>query len=92
MASNFYAQHPGLVQGLGAGALATMLSHLGQRQAQGEVLPASQDPYGDPADQMGGVMPASMDPYGDPADQYQGHQVQDASQDPYGDPADQRPR
>jgi len=34
--------------------------------------PASQDPYGDPADQAGGrsnVKPASQDPYGDPADQ-----------------------
>ena len=36
--------------------------------------PASEDPYGDPADQMasgqfGDVRPASEDPYGDPADQ-----------------------
>lgn len=33
--------------------------------------PASQDPYGDPADQPGAknVKPASQDPYGDPADQ-----------------------
>jgi len=37
--------------------------------------PASEDPYGDPADQMadsgsyGNVRPASEDPYGDPADQ-----------------------
>lgn len=35
--------------------------------------PASQDPYGDPADQQKGgvprnVKPASADPYGDPAD------------------------
>jgi hypothetical protein len=37
------------------------------------VLPASQDPYGDPADQAAGqdVLPASQDPYGDPADQVQ---------------------
>lgn len=35
-----------------------------------EVLPASQDPYGDPADQPNsGILPASQDPYGDPADQ-----------------------
>ncbi|HEX8552419.1 MAG TPA: hypothetical protein VF681_12795 [Abditibacteriaceae bacterium] len=39
----------------------------------GNVLPASQDPYGDPANQAGGgqfgnVLPASQDPYGDPAD------------------------
>ncbi len=34
-----------------------------------EVLPASQDPLGDPADQNGGnILPASMDPLGDPAD------------------------
>lgn len=40
------------------------------------VLPASQDPYGDPADeqnvgyqqQQGNILPASQDPYGDPAD------------------------
>ena len=42
---------------------------------QGGILPASQDPYGDPADQQnagyqqGGILPASQDPYGDPADQ-----------------------
>lgn len=35
--------------------------------------PASQDPYGDPADQQRGggqrnIKPASADPYGDPAD------------------------
>ncbi len=38
----------------------------------GNVKPASQDPYGDPADQQGGagrnIKPASQDPYGDPAD------------------------
>lgn len=52
-------------------------------QAQyGNVRPASEDPYGDPADQQGqgrsrqtaggnfgNVLPASQDPYGDPADQ-----------------------
>ena len=32
------------------------------------VLPASRDPYGDPADQSN-VKPASEDPYGDPAAQ-----------------------
>ena len=46
-----------------------------QNQNYGNVLPASQDPYGDPADQgsvqgqFGNVLPASQDPYGDPADQ-----------------------
>jgi len=36
------------------------------------VAPASQDPYGDPAEQNVGrtnVKPASQDPYGDPADE-----------------------
>jgi hypothetical protein len=60
------------------------------------VRPASEDPYGDPADQgyqnagyPGGVLPSSQDPYGDPADMVNGQQVLPASQDPYGDPADQ---
>lgn len=41
----------------------------------GNVSPASEDPYGDPADQygdagmFGSVSPASEDPYGDPADE-----------------------
>ena len=37
----------------------------------GDVRPASEDPYGDPADQgnFGNVRPASEDPYGDPADE-----------------------
>ncbi|MBD2579522.1 translation initiation factor [Oscillatoria sp. FACHB-1406] len=42
----------------------------------GNVRPASEDPYGDPADaygadsgQFGNVRPASEDPYGDPADE-----------------------
>lgn len=35
----------------------------------GNVQDASQDPYGDPADQQfGNVKDASQDPYGDPAD------------------------
>ena len=35
------------------------------------VKPASQDPYGDPADEYRGrsVKPASQDPWGDPADE-----------------------
>lgn len=67
-----------------------------EEQQRRNVRPASQDPYGDPADQGyrqaghhgGDVRPASEDPYGDPADGYQGQQVLPASQDPYGDPAD----
>jgi len=40
-----------------------------QDQSQG-ILPASQDPLGDPADDAGqGILPASQDPLGDPADQ-----------------------
>ena len=77
----------------------------GYSGGQGQVLPASQDPYGDPADAQGvaanyGVMsrdpggnvrPASEDPYGDPADQPgSGYpNIRPASEDPYGDPADQ---
>jgi hypothetical protein len=35
------------------------------------VRPASEDPYGDPADEVAGhtVKPATEDPYGDPADE-----------------------
>jgi hypothetical protein len=45
-----------------------------QREAEyrdRDVRPASEDPYGDPADlaSYGDVRPASEDPYGDPADQ-----------------------
>ncbi len=65
----------------------------------GNVAPASQDPYGDPADQgsfsadqssFDNVRPASEDPYGDPADESSFGDVRPASEDPYGDPADQR--
>jgi hypothetical protein len=40
-----------------------------QRDPQRDVRPASQDPYGDPAESgRSRVKPASQDPYGDPAD------------------------
>jgi hypothetical protein len=57
---------------------------------QPEVRPASEDPYGDPADPLAGqnIRPASEDPYGDPADQLAGQDIRPASEDPYGDPAD----
>ena len=67
----------------------------------GDVRPASEDPYGDPAGyggadygQYGDVRPASEDPYGDPADYEavgygQDGDVRPASEDPYGDPADE---
>jgi hypothetical protein len=88
--SGYVARNPGLFGALGAGALSAALGGLAQRHQGSGVLPASQDPYGDPADGSygGGVLPASQDPYGDPADQYQGQPVYDSSQDPYGDPAD----
>ncbi|HEY0988167.1 MAG TPA: hypothetical protein VGD80_13980 [Kofleriaceae bacterium] len=37
----------------------------------GNARPASEDPYGDPADEVRGhaARPASQDPYGDPADE-----------------------
>lgn len=64
------------------------------------ILPASMDPLGDPADQnqyggyqnvdnqTGEILPASMDPLGDPADQQQEGGILPASMDPLGDPAD----
>lgn len=68
-----------------------------QRRPQDDILPASQDPLGDPADESqdqagyapGDVLPASQDPYGDPADEMA--DVLPASQDPLGDPADEDP-
>jgi hypothetical protein len=42
-----------------------------RRDPMSNVRPASEDPYGDPADEARGrnVRPASEDPYGDPADE-----------------------
>lgn len=42
-----------------------------RRTADANVRPSSEDPYGDPADEVRGrsVRPASQDPYGDPADE-----------------------
>jgi hypothetical protein len=61
-----------------------------------QVYPASEDPYGDPADEerFRNVRPASEDPYGDPADSDSGQfrNVRPASEDPYGDPADEENR
>jgi hypothetical protein len=71
----------------------------GEYDQYGDVSPASEDPYGDPAgyeaaagyEQYGDVRPASEDPYGDPgvyeAAEY--GDVRPASEDPFGDPADQ---
>lgn len=64
--------------GFGGGILDKLGSMLGGRQPTSsrrgpirDVRPASEDPYGDPADELKGrnVRPASEDPYGDPADE-----------------------
>jgi len=82
------------------GQLEGMFGQFGQDHhvaPRGQVLPASQDPLGDPGDYAragipAGVRSASQDPLGDPADQYstggRGN-VRPASEDPLGDPADQ---
>jgi hypothetical protein len=60
----------------GGGILGQITDMISQRSrsknaASRDVRPASEDPYGDPADSPGAknVRPASEDPYGDPADQ-----------------------
>jgi hypothetical protein len=60
----------------GGGLLGKITDMLGQRRSMSSrnsrnVRPASEDPYGDPADEIKGrnVRPASEDPYGDPADE-----------------------
>lgn len=78
----FSGYNPGQQYQSQGGGIGSMLGGLfgggggGQQMGQfGNVMPASSDPYGDPANQgMGGgqfgnVLPASADPYGDPADQ-----------------------
>jgi len=52
------------------GGLLGKITDLFDQHRASNVRPASDDPYGDPADQMAGrnVRPASQDPYGDPAD------------------------
>jgi hypothetical protein len=60
----------------GSNSILDQLSnYLGQRGkasngSRSNPRPASEDPYGDPADEKGAkrVKPASEDPYGDPAD------------------------
>jgi len=60
----------------GGGILGQITDLLGQRAQprnapHRNVRPASEDPYGDPADAgvKRNIRPASEDPYGDPADQ-----------------------
>jgi hypothetical protein len=63
--------------GLGAGGILGQITDMLGQRSRGtkagprDVRPASEDPYGDPADAPGAknVKPASEDPYGDPADQ-----------------------
>lgn len=77
------------------GLIGQIESLFGQHAANtGQILPASQDPYGDPANQGynqgyngGGILPASQDPMGDPADN---GGILPASMDPLGDPAGRR--
>lgn len=66
-------------KGPGGGLLGRLGGLFGQRTRASSagrgpvrnVRPASEDPYGDPADEFRGrnVRPASEDPYGDPADE-----------------------
>ncbi len=68
-----------------SGLIGQIEGMFGQHQAaisNRQVLPASQDPYGDPAD----VGRRSYGYASPPAQQYPG--VRPASQDPLGDPAD----
>jgi hypothetical protein len=74
----------GFIEGLLEKAKNALLAKLGMSTYGGrKVRPASEDPYGDPADQMSGsrmrsggrfgnVRPASEDPLGDPAEQMRG--------------------
>jgi hypothetical protein len=75
--------------GMNAGGLIGVIEQLFTQHAANtgqSILPASQDPYGDPGQQR--ILPASQDPYGDPADRAAG--ILPASADPYGDPANPR--
>ena len=61
----------GAMAGIAAMAVKKMMERGRPTQGQyGNFRPASEDPYGDPADQgqYGNIRPASEDPYGDPAD------------------------
>jgi hypothetical protein len=91
-------QAPGNDPGNLIGSISGLFNSFSRNRGMGEVLPASQDPYGDPADQgtrgFSNIRPASQDPYGDPADQMgrASGNIRPASEDPYGDPADQMRR
>lgn len=68
------------------GLIGQITNIFGQHQQQmgtmQNPMPASMDPYGDPADQMRG----GNYPYADGGQQFPN--VRPASEDPYGDPAD----
>ena len=70
---NAVTQHSTNRPGFDPGQLVSQITNLFANHPHnrpGSPLPASQDPYGDPAEQSGqrNVKPASQDPYGDPAD------------------------
>ena len=62
--------------------------HRAQQGTMQNPLPASQDPYGDPADQFPQQAGYGRQP--NLQDQFPG--IRPASEDPYGDPADQHPQ
>lgn len=90
----------GQIEGLFRGGQQQQGGQYPQQGGLDNVRPASEDPYGDPADGVQnafpGVRPASEDPLGDPADAdrtYGGFaNVKPASEDPLGDPADREYR
>jgi hypothetical protein len=41
-----------------------------EEQIYEDLSPASQEPYGDPADEYSNLTPADQQPFGDPADEY----------------------
>ena len=71
---NAVTQHGQNGSGFDPGQLVGQITQLFNKHPHnqpGNPLPASQDPYGDPADQGGAqrnVKPASQDPYGDPGE------------------------
>jgi hypothetical protein len=78
------------LMGMLQGALLGTQQKMAGRFRGRNVKPASQDPYGDPADQMGmGRMGQRRHASPMPPGNGRFGNVKPASQDPYGDPADQ---
>lgn len=61
-------QHTGFDPSGLLGQISNLFGQHAQSTGQ-QIQPASQDPYGDPANNQANIRPASEDPYGDPADQ-----------------------